>query len=284
MPLITTATGTDLFYESIGDVEKPPLLLIQGLGAQLLGWHPEFCRQLAEAGFHVIRFDNRDAGESQKFEGATYSIADMAADTAGLLDALGIPAAHVVGQSMGGMIAQELAATYPERILTLDLLYTTASTSFILSSAVERSEAIVIPTDRAAFIEVYLASEHLCRSRDYPQDIPWLRRLGGETFDRDPLQTGLPRQTDAVLHSRERGDLVRTIQAPTAILAGDSDRLIDPAASADLHERIPGSTLRILPGMGHEVPEPLFDEIVREIVANAERVVAPESLSREGRR
>ncbi|BDZ49596.1 alpha/beta hydrolase [Frondihabitans sucicola] len=281
MPLITTTSGTDLFYESIGDATRPPLLLIQGLGAQMIGWTPEFCRQLAEAGFHVVRFDNRDAGESQKFEGVDYTLTDMADDTAGLLDALGIPAAHIVGQSMGGMIAQELAAGHPEKILTLDLLYTSASPSFILSRAIERSEAVVIPTDRAAFIEAYLSNEYLCRSRDYPQDIAWLRELGGHAFDRDPRQSGLQRQTDAVLHSRERGDLVRTITAPTAILVGDSDQLIDPAASQDLHDRIAGSSLRVFPGMGHEVPAALFREIVADIVANAGRIGAPESIPKE---
>ncbi|GAA4668055.1 alpha/beta fold hydrolase [Frondihabitans cladoniiphilus] len=284
MPLLTTTlTGTDLFFESIGDPAHPTLLLIQGLGAQMLGWRPEFCQRIADAGFHVVRFDNRDAGESQKFDGATYTIADMAEDTAGLLAALGIPAAHVVGQSMGGMIAQELAAGHPEMILSLDLLYTTASPRFILGSAIERSEAVVIPTERDAFIEAYLANEYPCRSRDYPQDVSWLRRLGGQAFDRDPGQSGLARQTDAVLHSRERGDLVSRITAPTAILVGDSDQLIDPAASRDLHDRIPGSTLRVFPGMGHEVPSALSDEIVGDIVANAGRLAPEPAATRAAR-
>lgn len=274
MPRITTATGTSLFYETIGDASRPPLVLIQGLGAQMIGWRREFCQRIADAGFYVIRFDNRDVGESQKFDGLDYSVAEMAEDTAGLLDALGMPAAHIVGQSMGGMIAQELAARHPEKILTLALLYTSASTRFILQSGIERSETVVIPTERAPFIEAYLANEYLCRSRDYPQDTDWLRQLGGEAFDRDPRQTGLFRQTDAVLHSGERDDLVRIITAPTVILVGDSDRLIDPAASDDLHDLIAGSTLRIFPGMGHEVPEALFDEIVAEIVVNAGRAVS----------
>ena len=265
-------TEVSLAHESFGDPGRPPLLLIQGLGAHMLGWRAEFCRQIADAGFHVIRFDNRDVGLSQKFPQGGYTLADMADDTAGLLTALDIPAAHVVGQSMGGMVAQELALRHPSRVRTLTLIYTAPSPEFLIGrdlvdDRIEQPRA----RDRDEAIALYLADEAACASPGYPQDVDWLRELGGQMFDRDYDPDGVRRQLDALDRSPDRTPHLHRIDAPTAILHGDGDQLIDVAAAKVLHERIPGSTLTSYPGMGHELPRPLWPDIVEQIRRNAGR-------------
>jgi pimeloyl-ACP methyl ester carboxylesterase len=270
MPTVTAANGTHLCYETCGDPAHPPMLLIQGLSGQLIGWRPEVCQAFVEAGYHVIRFDNRDVGGSQKFPGASYGIPDMADDAAGLLKALGIPAAHVTGQSMGGMIAQELAIRHPRKVLSLALVYTAASGDWLLSDALDRPTQIPV-VDRQSAIQGYLVNESSCASPAYAQDTAWIADLGGQMYDRDPEQSGVVRQMNAVLTSRDRSELVATITAPTTILVGDGDRLIDPAASEDLHRRIPGSELHVFAGMGHEVPLAILRKIVDIIDRNATR-------------
>jgi pimeloyl-ACP methyl ester carboxylesterase len=272
MTLVTTSGGVSLEYDTFGEAGRPPVLLIQGLGAHLLGWRAELCRQIADAGFHVIRFDNRDAGLSQKFPQGGYTLADLADDTAGLLTALGIPAAHVVGQSMGGMVAQELALGHPSRVRTLTLVYTAPSKDFLfgrdlVEERMERPRA----RDRDEAIAQYLDNEAACASPGYPQDTAWLRELGGRMFDRDYDPDGVQRQLDAIDRTPGRSSRLPGIAVPTAILHGDGDQLIDPAAAKVLHERIPGSTLTVFPGMGHELPRPLWTDIVEEIRHNTRR-------------
>ncbi|OZC59792.1 hypothetical protein CH267_06815 [Rhodococcus sp. 06-621-2] len=270
---IVTATAR-LSYDTVGDAAAPPLVLIQGLGAQSLGWHPDFCRALADAGYHVIRPDNRDVGLSQKFPGGGYTLADMATDIAGLIDALGIDSAHIVGQSMGGMIAQELALRERAFVRSMTLIYTCAHPDRIDNAAItERSEALTaVPTNRDEAIAAYLENESFCAGEAYPNDTGWLTRLGGQMYDRDPASDAVPRQFDAILTSRDRRPLLPSITTPTAILCGDSDRLIDPRASTELHHLIPGSTLTVFEGMGHALPQPLWKDIVSIIDTNCRRV------------
>lgn len=268
--LTTTTSGVRMAYEAFGDVERPPLLLIQGLGAQMLGWRRELCDALAEAGFHVIRFDNRDIGGSQKFPDGGYLIADMADDTAALLDALNISAAHIVGQSMGGMIAQELAVRHPRKVLSLALLYTAASADWLSPLVAERPLQRSI-TDRESAIRAYLENERYVASETYEFDEAWIATLGGQMYDRDPEQDGITRQLQAVLNSPDRRDRVGRITAPTTILVGSADRLIDPAASVDLHQRIGGSRYREFPGLGHEIALGVLTDFVIEISLNAQR-------------
>jgi pimeloyl-ACP methyl ester carboxylesterase len=271
---IASATnGTLLAYDSFGDQKDPPLLLISGLSSQLIGWPPDFCRQLADAGCFVIRFDNRDVGCSQKFPTGGYLLADMADDAAGLVGALGISNAHIVGQSMGGMIALEMAARHPNAVSSLGLIYTSPSLQYIIG----RTDLADRPASPAArnrddAVELYVVNEASCRSEDYPQDVAWLTELGGLMYDRDADPgEGVRRQRQAIVDSPDRDDLARAIAVPTTILAGDGDLQIDPAASAELHRLIAGSTLRIHPGMGHELPRELWPEIVEQLVANARR-------------
>lgn len=272
MPLLTTPQGAAIAYDTFGDLGDPPLVLIQGLSAQYLGWRPGFCELLAADGFHVIRLDNRDVGQSQRYPEGGYTMADLATDTAGLLDGLGIEAAHIVGQSMGGMVAQALAIDHPTRVRSLGLVYTAASVRFLVGAdAVAERMAVPPPRTRDEFIAAYVAGEVPCASPGYPQDTAWLADLGGQMYDRGTDEAGVERQVAATLGLPDRTSELRGITVPTTILAGDGDRLIDHEGSAELHELIPGSTLTIFPGMGHELPQPLWVPIVRLLGDNARR-------------
>jgi pimeloyl-ACP methyl ester carboxylesterase len=277
MPLLTTAAGKIINWDDFGNESNPPLVLIQGFSAQMLGWHPEFCQRLAEAGFHVIRFDNRDVGRSEHYPNEDYGMADLADDTAALIDGLGLESAHIVGQSMGGMIAQYLAVNHRSAVRSLGLMYTSATLQHLIgaSDAIDAVDALETgPQTREEFTASYVATEANCASASYPQDVRWLAELGGQMFDAGVDPTGIQRQLKCILGYTDRADDDRTITVPTAILAGDSDRLINHIASKQLHELIPGSTLRIFPGMGHEVPRALWNEIVALLGENARRADA----------
>jgi pimeloyl-ACP methyl ester carboxylesterase len=272
MTLATTPNGVSLTYDTFGDPDRPPLLLIQGLGAHMLGWRADFCRQLADEGFHVLRFDNRDVGLSQKFPQGGYTLADMANDTAGLLTALDIPSAHIVGQSMGGMVAQQLALDHPTRVLTLALVYTAPSTDFLtgrdlVDARTHRPRA----RNRDEAIALYLDNEAVCASPGYAQDIAWLRELGGQMYNRDYDPDGIERQLESLDNSPDRTPRLHHITVPTTILHGDGDRLISADASKLMHELIADSKLTIYPGMGHELPRPLWPQIITQIRDNAAR-------------
>jgi pimeloyl-ACP methyl ester carboxylesterase len=270
MAFAHTPSGARIAWDSFGDPFLPPMVLIQGLGAQMVGWRPGFCKRLADEGFHVIRFDNRDVGESQRYPEGGYSLSDFADDTAALLDELGLATAHIVGQSMGGMIAQLLWLRHPDRVRSLGLLYTAANGNHYphRDEALERTTR-PIPTVRAEFAAYYAEGEAMCRSTAYPQDIAWLTDLGGVVWDRSWDPDGAQRQVAVLLSAPDRMDIVRTIEVPTVIIAGDADALVSPAASDELHALIPGSTLKIFPGMGHELPQPLWDDIAGLLAANA---------------
>jgi pimeloyl-ACP methyl ester carboxylesterase len=272
MTMVTTPEGVSLNYDTFGDPDHPPLLLIQGLGAHMLGWHADLCRQIADAGFHVLRFDNRDVGQSQKFPQGGYTLADMANDTAGLLTALDIPAAHIVGQSMGGMVAQQLALDHPTRVLTLALIYTAPRMDFIAGrDLVDERTQRPRARDRDEAIALYLDNEAVCASPGYAQDIPWLRELGGQMYDRDYDPDGILRQVEALDNSPDRTPRLHRITVPTTILHGDGDRLIDPDGSKVMHELIADSKLTVYPGMGHELPPPLWPQIITQIQENTAR-------------
>jgi len=270
MVIATTSSGARIAWDCFGSPANPPLLLIQGLSAQMVGWRPGFCQRLADEGFYVIRFDNRDVGESQRYPQGGYTLADFADDTAALLDVLGLESAHIAGQSMGGMIAQLLWQRHPQRVRSLGLIYTAATGSHYgnREDALERMDR-PIPRTRKEFAAYYAEGESMCRSTAYPQDIAWLNELGGVVWDRHWDPEGTQRQVEALLAAPDRLDIVRTIGVPTVIIAGDADALIRSAASVEIHELIPGSTLRIFEGMGHELPQPLWGEIATLLAANA---------------
>ena len=265
-----TRSGVRLCYDAIGNPNDPPLLLIQGLGAQMIGWHPEFCAQLADNGFFVIRHDNRDIGLSQKFPEGGYTLTDMATDSADLISALGLPSAHIAGQSMGGMIAQEIAITHPETVRSLALIYTCATPDHILDVVTDRTN-LPPARNRGEAVENFVLNEAPAGTPDYPLDEAWIRELGGLMYDRDFEPAATERQLGAIYASRDRRRALSSINAPTAILHGDCDSLIDSAGAEDLHRLIPDSTLTIYPGMGHSLPRPLWDDLITEIRANTQQ-------------
>jgi pimeloyl-ACP methyl ester carboxylesterase len=270
MAIALTPLGARIAWDSFGSPTHPPMILIQGLSAQMVGWRPGFCQRLADEGFHVIRFDNRDVGESQRYPQGGYSLADFADDTAALLDALNLDSAHIAGQSMGGMIAQLLWQRHPSRVRSLGLIYTAASGLHYgnREEALERADRPV-PQTREEFAAYYAEGESMCRSTVYPQDIAWLTELGGLMWERSWDAAGTQRQVEVLLSAPDRLDIVGTIRVPTVIIAGESDRLIRATASVELHELIPDSTLRIFQGMGHELPQALWGEIAKLLATNA---------------
>ncbi|MGO4588884.1 alpha/beta fold hydrolase [Paenarthrobacter sp. 2TAF44] len=245
------------------------MLLIQGLGAHMLGWHVDFCRELAGHGFFVIRFDNRDVGLSDKFPDQPYGLAEMANDTAGLLEALGIEAAHVVGQSMGGMIAQQLATHFPSRVLSLALIYTTPNIEHLIGAQrlKERSENPPA-TNREEAVEMHVRYQEPCAGPAYPADIDWLRTLGGLMYERDYYPDGAERHRQVITGVKDMRDDLARIRVPTTLIHGDSDAVIDMGGSLAIAEVVPQATLVIYPGMGHQLPRPLWPDIVARIAEN----------------
>jgi pimeloyl-ACP methyl ester carboxylesterase len=275
MTHVVTPQQVTIEYESIGNERDPAMLLIQGLGAQLVGWRREFCEALAAHGFRVIRFDNRDTGLSQKFPDSDYELADMADDATGLLDALGIQRAHIVGQSLGGGIAQEIAIKNPERVASLCLLYTAPNVTYLRDERDLGTSAAGPRTDsRDEAIQQYLEQEAWCASEAYPFDTDWIRELGGIMWDRCWCPGGVARQIQAVIRSGDHTTALRSVTARTLIVHGDRDRLIDVSAAEALAGALEHSTVRIFAGMGHELPAPIWPELVQEIAGNAARAAA----------
>jgi pimeloyl-ACP methyl ester carboxylesterase len=292
MPLAQT-NGIELEYETFGDPSKPAMLLIMGLGVQMLGWDERFCQMLVDRGFFVIRFDNRDVGLSTKIEGgpmpnplqlmagdyssASYTLDDMAADTAGLLDALGIDAAHLVGASMGGMIGQTLASRHPERVLSLTSIMSTTGSREHGQPRPEILAALItpMPGDRAGYIDATTNMFKLIGSPGYPPDEDELRELIGASYDRSYHPAGFMRQLAAVAASGDRTQGIGGIGVPTLVIHGEADPLIQVSGGDATAAAIAGSKLVKIPGMGHDLPPALWPQFVDEIVANAERASAP---------
>ncbi len=284
-----SANGIEIEYETFGDSTKPAVLLIMGLGVQMLGWDERFCNLLADRGFHVIRFDNRDIGLSthmddapvpnplqllaQDFSSATYDLGDMADDTAGLLDALGITSAHVVGVSMGGMIAQTLAAKHPDRVLSLTSIMSTTGDSAVGQPKQEVMMALIAPTpvDRDGYVNQTATTFKVIGSPAYPPNEEELRALIGASYDRSHDPNGFFRQLAGILSSGDRTEAVRSIKAPTVVIHGEEDPLIVVSGGEATAEAIPGAKLVKVPGMGHDLPPELWPRFIDEIVENAER-------------
>jgi pimeloyl-ACP methyl ester carboxylesterase len=289
------ANGISLEYESFGAANDPAVVLIMGLGAQLTRWTIPFCQKLAARGYRVIRFDNRDVGRSTHLRDAPvpnlgqligarmagapmdvpYTLADMAADTIGLLDALHIDKAHIVGASMGGMIAQLVAADYPERTLSLTSMMSTSGNP-ALPPPTPAAAAVLMtrspdPANQEAYLSHGLSSLRTLASPGYPFDTDATRQRLLTDLDRGYNPEGYSRQIAAVGASGDRRAKLRTITAPTMILHGADDPLVPVAAGRDTAECIPNAELRILPGMGHDIPVALYDAIVDAIDAVARK-------------
>jgi len=290
------AGGIYLEYDAHGDAGGEPVLLIMGLGAQMTRWSSAFVDKLAGRGFRVIRFDNRDIGLSDKFEAAgppdmaailgalakgetppaAYTLSDMAADAVALLDALGIERAHIVGASMGGMIAQLVAADYPERTLSLTSIMSTTGHPDLPRATPEAMARLNTPApDPRADLEAYvahsIAGARVMGSPAYPVPDADLREQAIATVERSYYPIGFSRQYAAVLASPHRRSKLAGVTAPTVVIHGEADPLVPLAGGRDTAASIPGAELVVIPGMGHDLPPPLHDIVVDAIAAVAAR-------------
>jgi pimeloyl-ACP methyl ester carboxylesterase len=281
--------GIELAYQALGEPDGEPIVLVMGLATQLIHWDLGFCELLAEQGFRVVRFDNRDIGHSTYIDrpvpgraamllgskrGLAYSLEDMADDLAGLIEHLGLDSAHVVGASQGGMIAQVLGYRRPELVRSLGLIMTGSGKRI---SSLPRLRALGMllsrpPRDRAQYIHAVMRTFKVIGSPAYPPDERRLRELVAEGFDRGHNPAGVARQLHAVTASGDRSRRLRQVRAPTVVIHGDRDPLVRPAAGRSVAAAIPGARLVMIPGMGHDLPRELWPLITGELVANARRV------------
>jgi len=281
------AGDVELCYETFGDPSDPALLLVMGLGTQMLGWHEELCEQLAARGFFVIRYDNRDVGRSSSMTGrpptvrelltrrvrAGYTLEDLAADGIALLDHLGIDGAHVVGASMGGMIAQTMAATRPERVLSLVSIMSSTGARWTGQPRLSAYPVLLrrAPQDRDAFVEHIVRTFQLIRSPGFDFDEEHLRDVAQRSYDRGFNPAGTGRQLAAILASGDRTELLRRITAPTLVIHGKRDRLVSPSGGRATARAIPGARLLEIEGMGHDLPRGAWPQILDAVVENARR-------------
>ena len=267
------ANGIELEYETIvspgGDERAPPLLMIMGLGSQMIVWPDELCRLIAAEGFRVIRYDNRDVGLSTK-PAALYTLDDMADDAAGLLDALDLPAAHVVGASMGGFIAQLLALRHPRRVRSLCIIMSSTGARDVGGAAPDILPMLLQPqpTERAAYVEYRLNIARRLSSTTYELDEPRIRKLSADCYDRSFFPLGGQRQLAAVMSSTDRTARLADLHVPTLILHGSADPIVDVSGGEALARAIPGAKLRVFPGMGHDLPAALWPTFARAIADN----------------
>ncbi len=289
------ANGIALEVEDHGSPQGEPLLLVMGLGMQLLAWHEDFVASLVARGFRVIRFDNRDIGLSQSFDAmgvpnlvldslryavglevrSPYTLVDMAADTAGLLDALGIARAHVCGASMGGMIAQRLAAQYPDRVKSLTLMMTSSGSRRLPGPSLKvRAAMIARPKDPRrieSIVEHYVNLYGLIGSPGFPASKDYLRERFTKSVTRSYRPAGTARQMLAIAADGDRSALLPRLRPHTHVIHGAADPLIPIAAGRDLAARIPGATLDVIEGMGHDLPRELWPRFVAGIAGAAAR-------------
>ncbi len=286
---LAPANGIEIAYQEIGDRAGQPLLLIMGLGTQMLGWDEGLCALLAERGFRVIRFDNRDIGHSTMLDPAgvpsrlemlrgrrrtaPYLLSDMANDTFGLMDHLGIETAHIAGVSMGGMIAQTMAIERPERVRTLvSMLSTTGNRR--LGWPTWKAFRVILssyPRDRDEYVARVFRTFEVIGSPGYPTDRERLARVAGEMYDRSHNPAGIIRQMHAITASGDRTPALRNLDLPAAVIHGAEDPLVRPAGGRATAQAIPGARLRMIEGMGHDLPRPLWPTFVEEIAGNAAR-------------
>jgi pimeloyl-ACP methyl ester carboxylesterase len=286
----------ELCYETFGEPDDPALLLVMGLGTQMIGWPDAFCAALAGRGFFVIRYDNRDVGRSTHLRdrrpptlrqlllrdrsAAAYSLADMAADGIGLLDALGIDRAHVAGASMGGMIAQTMAARFPDRVLSLASIMSNTGHRWKGTPGLRVYPIFMRrPADnREGVIESTVSTFRLIGSPGFPFEEDELRRVAQLSYDRGYNPAGTARQLAAILAAGDRVEELRRITAPTVVIHGTRDRMVRPSGGRETARAIPGAQLLEIDGMGHDLPVAAWDRIIDAVVANTRRPDA--SISR----
>jgi pimeloyl-ACP methyl ester carboxylesterase len=286
---LAPANGIEIAYQEAGDPAGEPLLLVMGLATQMLAWDEEFCALLAGRGFRVVRFDNRDIGHSTMLDAAgvpsrrdlflgrresvAYLLSDMAADAVGLMDHFGISSAHVAGVSMGGMIGQTLAIEHRERVRSLVSMHSTTGsrrvgTPTLRAVAMMMSKA---PRDRQGYVERVIKTYGLIGSPAYPMDEPRLREVAGRMYDRSHNPRGVLRQMHAISASGDRTASLRKLSLPVTVIHGSRDPLIRPSGGRATARAIPGARLRLVEGLGHDLPRDLWPIFVDEIADTAAR-------------
>jgi pimeloyl-ACP methyl ester carboxylesterase len=270
--VVAVGRGISLAYQEIGAAAGEPLVLVAGLGQQLYSWPDPFCEELAARGYRVVRFDNRDIGRSThesfrpakplamllgRFPAEQYVLADLAEDTVGLLDAIGIGSAHLVGVSMGGMIAQTVAARHPDRARTLTSIMSTTGARRTGRPAMSTTRllAAAAPKTREAAVERALTMFRHIGSHGFPVDEESVRERAGRGWDRDPSPAGAGRQLAAILKSGDRTPSLRAVAAPTLVIHGDRDRMVHPTGGAATVRAIAGARLETITGLGHDLPQ-----------------------------
>jgi pimeloyl-ACP methyl ester carboxylesterase len=286
---IAPANGIELCFQEMGDPGGEPLLLVMGLATQMLAWDEGFCGLLVERGFRVIRFDNRDIGRSTKITSAgvprrldmmsgrrasaPYLLRDMAADTVGLMDHLGIESAHIVGASMGGMIVQTMAIEQAERVRSMvSIMSNTGSRWTGLPS--RKAMAVLLgrpPRGRDAAVERAVKTFKVIGSPGYPFDEERVRRVAGRSYDRGHSAAGVLRQLHAITASGDRTGALRGVRAPTTVIHGTGDPLVRPAGGRATARAIPHARLKLIEGMGHDLPRQLWPVFAEEIATTAAR-------------
>lgn len=261
-----TANGIEIEYETFGEPKSSPLLLIGGLGTQLLTWDEDFCELLAARGFYVIRFDNRDAGLSTWTE-QPYELDDMAADAACLLDALGIPAAHVVGASMGGFIAQLAALNHAEHVLTITSMISGPGGDDEVQPTPEAIAVVfpAAPKTRDEAIAVGLNAKKVLLGPDDPFDEAYERARVERAIDRAYNTAGFIRQWRAIAAAPSRVERLRSLGIPALVIHGDADILVPVENGRRVAAAIPGARLLEFPGMGHDIPKRVWPQVVDAI-------------------
>jgi pimeloyl-ACP methyl ester carboxylesterase len=295
-PQLAGANGIDICYEIFGDGNAEPMFLIMGLGAQMVIWDDAFCEKLAARGFRVIRFDNRDIGQSSKMQGgkrltpfellklrlfkipvdAPYRLSDMAQDTIALMDTLGIRSAHLVGASMGGMIAQEIAITFPERVRSLTSIMSTTGDPRLPGPTREAAALLMAPPPktRDEYIERFAKTWKMLRVGSFPEDEALDRARAERTFSRGLNPAGVGRQLRAILASGSRKPRLHLVKAPTLVIHGTVDPLVNPAGGKDTAASIPNAKLMMIEGMGHALPLRMWPDIIDAIDKHAHGAAA----------
>jgi pimeloyl-ACP methyl ester carboxylesterase len=278
--------GVTLCYESYGDPGDSPILLIMGLATQMIAWHEDFCEQLAERGFYVVRFDNRDIGRSTHFDfrppslgqmlrrranPKQYTLSDMAEDSAGLLRELDLAPAHIVGASMGGMIGQMLAAEHPDAVRSLTSIMSTTGSRWHGQPALSVYRYLLRPPprDREGYIERSAEVFGLVGSTGFDRDEQYVRERAGISYDRGYDVRAGGRQLGAIIMSGDRTEKLRRITAPTLVIHGTVDKMIRPSGGKATARAIPGARLMMVEGMGHDLPRGAWPQLLDAIAEHA---------------
>ncbi|HEX6246979.1 MAG TPA: alpha/beta hydrolase [Nocardioidaceae bacterium] len=288
--MATLPTGVEICYQTFGDPEAEPMLLVMGLGGPMTWWDPDFCQSLADRGYHVIRYDNRDTGRSTRVSGrinrrkivasfaglkpqTPYTMQDLADDGFALLDHLDRDTAHVVGVSMGGMIAQTMAVSQPKRVLSLTSIMSTTGRRTVGWQDPSLLPLLVASRhSREAYIETSAKLWRLIGSPDYPGTTETIRDRAAETWDRGVSRAGVMRQMGAILTQPDRSRALRSLRVPSLVIHGTHDKMVHVSGGRATSSAIPGCELLLVPGMGHDVPSELhatFVDAISRVAARA---------------